>query len=75
MLTESRFEPYLAEKLKSRYEKYFNDDFDNIRIILASELENISKDVDGKYKEIIKKVRYYKNRYIEKFITNKKTNT
>ena len=67
------FKIYVSDKLKSRYELKFKDNFDDIIMLMIDEIEKIAMNPEVEYKKLFKKIKATKKRYIDTFMKNKET--
>ena len=65
------FREYVIKRLKQKYQSFFKDDFEDILMIMAPELQSISLSDDESYKKFVRKIRATKKRFIDNFVKNK----
>ena len=65
------FREYVIKRLKQKYQSFFKDDFEDILMIMAPELQGISLSDDESYKKFVRKIRATKKRFIDNFVKNK----
>ena len=57
------FREYVIKRLKQKYQSFFKDDFEDILMIMAPELQSISLSDDESYKKFVRKIRATKKRF------------
>lgn len=51
------FKIYVSDKLKSRYELKFKDNFDDIIMLMIDEIEKVAMNPEVEYKKLFKKIK------------------